>query len=438
MIRTLDLRGQRPSRAEFLELIPRNSTDVSVALATAQQLIEDVRAQGATALRNQAEQLDKVHDYEIRVPQSHIDDALAALTPELRSSLNEAISRVRQGSRAQIPASQETTIAPGAVITQRWQPVERVGLYVPGGKAVYPSSVIMNVVPAQEAGVKSLALASPPQAHYSGRVHPTILAAAGLLGITEVYAMGGAGAIGAFAYGVPELDLLPVNVITGPGNVYVAAAKRVVRGVVGIDSEAGPTEILIIADDSAVPAYVAADLISQAEHDEMASAVLVTDSTELAQQVLEEVSRQVPNTAHSERVTIALSGSQSAVVLVDNLDVAIDFSNAYGPEHLEIQTEQNGSIIPLITNAGAIFQGNFTPVSLGDYSAGSNHVLPTAGQALFSSGLGAYTFLRPQQIIEYTREALSEVAQGIRALAQDEDLPAHADAVDIRFEQGNN
>lgn len=438
MIRTLDLRGQRPTRAEFLELIPRNSTDVSVAITTAQQLISDVQTLGTVALRKQAEQLDKVLDYDIKVPQSHIDEALASLTPELKSSLEVAISRVRRGSRAQIPALQETTIAPGAVITQRWQPVERVGLYVPGGKAVYPSSVIMNVVPAQEAGVTSLALASPPQANYGGRVHPTILAAAGLLGVSEVYAIGGAGAIGAFAYGVSELGLDPVNVITGPGNVYVAAAKRVVRGVVGIDSEAGPTEILIIADDSAVPAFVAADLISQAEHDEMASAVLVTDSTDLAQHVVDEISKQVVHTAHSERVITALSGSQSAVVLVDNLEVAIDFSNAYGPEHLEVQTKQNSSIISMITNAGAIFQGNFTPVSLGDYSAGSNHVLPTAGQALFSSGLGAYTFLRPQQIIEYSREALSDVAQGIRALAQDEDLPAHADAVDIRFEQGNN
>jgi histidinol dehydrogenase len=291
----------------------------------------------------------------------------------------------------------------------------------------------MNVVPAQVAGVHSIALASPPQAHCGGRVHPTILAAAGLLGVNEIYAMGGAGAIGAFAYGVEDLDLVPVNVVTGPGNVYVAAAKRLVRGRVGIDSEAGPTEILIIADSSARAEYIAADLISQAEHDEMASAVLVTDSADLAAAVAEEINLQAEITTHSARVKIALEGPQSAIVLVDDLSVAVDFSNAYGPEHLEIHSEHASQLVTQITNAGAVFVGDFTPVSLGDYSAGSNHVLPTAGQALFSSGLGAYTFLRPQQIIEYSKDALKEVAQGIRVLADDEDLPAHGDAVDIRF-----
>jgi histidinol dehydrogenase len=368
--------------------------------------------------------LDKVSDYEIRVPQSHIDEAVAALSSELRSSLETAIARVRVGSLAQIPQAVSSDIAPGAVITQRWQPVERVGLYVPGGKAVYPSSVIMNVVPAQVAGVRSIALASPPQAHFGGRVHPTILAAAGLLGVNEIYAMGGAGAIGAFAFGVEDLDLVPVNVVTGPGNVYVAAAKRLVRGRVGIDSEAGPTEILIIADSSAQADYVAADLISQAEHDEMA--------------VEEAIIHQAATTTHSARVKIALDGPQSAIVLVDDLSVAVDFSNAYGPEHLEIHSENASQLVSQITNAGAVFVGDFTPVSLGDYSAGSNHVLPTAGQALFSSGLGAYTFLRPQQIIEYSKDALKEVAHGIRVLADDEDLPAHGDAVDIRFNSEDN
>lgn len=438
MIRTLDLRGLRPTRAQFLGLIPRTEVDVDTALDVASEIISAVRTTGSLALREQALRLDKVSEYEIRVPQSHIDEAVAALSPELRSSLETAIARVRVGSLAQVPQAVSSDIAPGAVITQRWQPVERVGLYVPGGKAVYPSSVIMNVVPAQVAGVPSIALASPPQAHFGGRVHPTILAAAGLLGVNEIYAMGGAGAIGAFAYGVEDLDLVPVNVVTGPGNVYVAAAKRLVRGRVGIDSEAGPTEILIIADSSARADYVAADLISQAEHDEMASAVLVTDSVELATAVEKAIIHQAATTTHSTRVKIALGGPQSAIVLVDDLSVAVDFSNAYGPEHLEIHSKNASQLVSQITNAGAVFVGDFTPVSLGDYSAGSNHVLPTAGQALFSSGLGAYTFLRPQQIIEYSKDALKEVARGIRVLADDEDLPAHGDAVDIRFNSEDN
>jgi histidinol dehydrogenase len=438
MIRTLDLRGTRPSRAQFLDLIPRTEIDVEKALTVAEELISAVRLNGSSALREQALRLDKVENYDITVPQQHIDDAVASLSPELRLSLETAIARVRLGSAAQIPTASRTEVASGANISQRWQPVERVGLYVPGGKAIYPSSVIMNVVPAQAAGVSSIALASPPQAHFGGRIHPTILAAAGLLGITEIYAMGGAGAIGALSYGVEDLGLVPVNVVTGPGNVYVAAAKRLVRGRVGIDSEAGPTEILVIADSSANERFVAADLISQAEHDEMASAVLVTDSSDLADRVLSEVERQAVSTAHAERVAIALRGRQSAIVLVDDLSVAVDFSNAYGPEHLEIHTANASELVNKITNAGAIFVGDFTPVSLGDYSAGSNHVLPTAGQALFSSGFGAYTFLRPQQVIEYNKEALSEVAAGIRLLADDEDLPAHGDAVDIRFNTEDN
>lgn len=438
MIRTLDLRGRRPTRTEFLQLIPRTEIDVDSALEIAEKLISDVKLRGTEALRDQASQLDKVNDYEIRVPSSHIEEALSELSPGLRHSLETAITRVRLGSAAQVPPAVTTEVALGAVISQRWTPVDRVGLYVPGGKAVYPSSVIMNVVPAQVAGVPSIAIASPPQAHCGGRVHPTILAAAGLLGISEVYAMGGAGAIGAFAYGVDDLGLSPVNVVTGPGNVYVAAAKRLVRGQIGIDSEAGPTEILVIADKDANPKFVAADLISQAEHDEMASAVLVTDSSSLAEEVFNEVSNQALKTAHAPRVSSALSGPQSALVLVDDLDVAVDFSNAYGPEHLEIHVTRPNEILMRITNAGAIFLGNYTPVSLGDYSAGSNHVLPTAGQALFSSGLGAYTFLRPQQIVEYSKDALFEVASGIRLLADDEDLPAHGDAVDIRFNSEDN
>jgi histidinol dehydrogenase len=325
-------------------------------------------------------------------------------------------------------------LGPGAQIIQRWQPVNRVGLYVPGGKAVYPSSVVMNVVPAQVAGVSSVALASPPQQRFDGAVHPTILGAAGILGIDEVYAMGGAGAIGAFAYGVPGLNLDPVDIITGPGNVYVAAAKRLVRGVVGIDAEAGPTEILVIADASANAKLVAADLVSQAEHDELAAAILVTDSSELALAVAAEVESLASTTRHGSRVREALTGQQSAVVLVADLVAAAAFSNAYAPEHLEIHTAEPGAVLDAITSAGAIFLGEDSPVSLGDYLAGSNHVLPTGGQSRFTAGLGAFTFLRSQQVIRYDRNALDDARSSIVALSNAEDLPAHGDAVTARFE----
>lgn len=330
-----------------------------------------------------------------------------------------------------MPPQTLTEIAPGARVLQRWMPVRRVGLYVPGGKAVYPSSVVMNVVPAQVAGVAEVALASPPQRAHDGRVHPVILAAARLLEVDEVYAMGGAGAIGAFAYGVAGLGLDPVDVVTGPGNNFVAAAKRAVAGVVGTDSEAGATEILIVADDSADPGLVAADLISQAEHDEQASAVLVTDSEALAAAVAAELPPLVARTRHTARIVSALAGPQSAIVLVDDLAAATAFSNAYAPEHLELHLADPDP--SAFVHAGAVFVGPDTPVSLGDYLAGSNHVLPTGGQARYAAGLSASTFLRPQQVIEYDRAALAAVREDVVTLAQAEDLPAHGEAVEARF-----
>jgi len=433
MIQTIDLRGVQPTRAAFQRLVPRPVVDVQVAMSVASELIDDVRHRGVAALTEQAERFDGAAPASVRVPQAEIDAAVEALPADVREALEEAIARVREATAAQVPPPTETVIRPGASIVQRWEPVERAGLYVPGGKAVYPSSVVMNAVPAQIAGVASVALASPPQREFGGAVHPVILGAAGLLGIDEVYAMGGAGAIGALAYGVEELGLDPVQVITGPGNIYVAAAKRVVRGQAGIDSEAGTTEILVIADDSADPAYVAADLVSQAEHDEAAASLLVTDSPAFAERVVAELDALAGATKHSERVRTALGGPQSAVVLVDDLDAAAAFSNAYGPEHLELQTADPQELLGSIRNAGAIFLGPTSPVSLGDYLAGSNHVLPTGGQARFSSGLGAYSFLRPQQVVQYDREALQEVADRIVALSTAEDLPAHGEAVTQRF-----
>ena len=433
MIRTLDLRGQQLTLAQLLRLAPRAQIDVTVAADAAHALISDVRTRGEAALLDQAERFDGVRPERVRIHSAEISAAVAGLDPTVRDALEEAIVRVRAASRTQVPESSVTSLGPGADVIQRWSPVGRVGLYVPGGKAVYPSSVVMNVVPAQVAGVSSVALASPPQQKFGGAIHPTILGAAGLLGVDEIYAMGGAGAIGAFAYGIPDLALDPVDVITGPGKVYVAAAKRLVRGVCGIDSEAGPTEIVVIADASADADLVAADLISQAEHDELAAAVLVTDSPELADQVSALLVTLAATTAHSERVRIALTGVQSAIVLVDDMDEAARFSNAYGPEHLEIQTVEPGTVLDRIENAGAIFLGAHSPVSLGDYLAGSNHVLPTGGQSRFSSGLGAYTFLRPQQVISYSRQALQLVEKKLVALANAEDLPAHGQAVSARF-----
>ncbi|MEO7006575.1 MAG: histidinol dehydrogenase [Terrimesophilobacter sp.] len=433
MIQRIDLRGRTTTPAELLALVPRARTDVSVATAIAEELIDDVRMRGEAALLDQAERLDRIRPPRVRVGTEEISAAVLGLDPQVRAALEEAISRVREASTAQLPTATVTTLADGGKVVQRYSPVRRVGLYVPGGKAVYPSSVVMNVVPAQVAGVLSVALASPPQREFGGSVHPTILGAAGLLGVDEVYAMGGAGAIAAFAYGVPAIALEPVQLITGPGNVYVAAAKRFVRRFVGIDAEAGPTEIMVIADGEADPFLVASDLISQAEHDELAAALLVTDSGELADAVTAELDRLVPQTKHRERVAAALDGQQSGIVLVNDMTGAAAFSNAYGPEHLEIQTSDPDSVLAAVDSAGAIFIGENSPVSLGDYMAGSNHVLPTGGQARFAPGLGAYTFLRPQQVVRYGEHALHEAESKIVALATAEDLPAHGAAVTARF-----
>lgn len=431
MLRTIDLRGRALTSADLLATVPRATAAREEALTTAARIVADVASHGETALRDQADRFDGVTGHEIRVPASHLDDAVAALDPAVRSALDEAIARVRAASAAQIPPPTTTELAPGARVSQRWQPVRRVGLYVPGGKAVYPSSVVMNVVPAQVAGVSEIALASPPQRDHGGRVHPVILAAARLLGVDEVYAMGGAGAIGALAHGVPALGLEPVDVVTGPGNNFVAAAKRAVAGLVGTDAEAGATEILIVADDTADPGLVAADLISQAEHDEQASAVLVTTSPQLAEAVVADIVPRAAATRHSGRVAAALGGPQSAVVLVDDLAAATAFSNAYAPEHLELHLADPRP--EDFVHAGAVFVGPDSPVSLGDYLAGSNHVLPTGGQARYSAGLSAATFLRPQQVIEYDRSALEAVRDAIVTLAEAEALPAHGEAVVARF-----
>lgn len=434
MIR-IDLRGRTLGRRELHDVLPRAELDVEHAVATVAPLVADVRERGAAALRDLAERFDGVRPEHLRVPADALARAAEELDPALGEALAEAIRRVRAVHASQVPWGGTVAVAPGARVRQRYVPVRRVGLYVPGGLAVYPSSVVMNVVPAQVAGVTSLAVASPPQRE-TGLPHPLVLAACALLGVDEVYAAGGAQAVAAFAYGfVDEQDgtrCEPVDVVTGPGNVYVAAAKRLVRGIVGIDAEAGPTEIAILADDTADPDHVASDLVSQAEHDPLAAAVLVTPSTALAEAVEARVAARAAATANGQRAATALAGPQSAVVLVDDLEAGLAVVDAYGAEHLEIQTVDAAARAERVSCAGAIFVGPYSPVSLGDYLAGSNHVLPTGGSARYASGLGVHAFVRSVQVVEYDRPALAEVADRIVALADAEHLPAHGEAVRAR------
>ncbi|GAB10124.1 histidinol dehydrogenase [Gordonia araii NBRC 100433] len=436
MLSRTDLRGSTPTAAQLRRALPRGGTDVNAVLPTVTPVVQDVQSHGAVAALDYGERFDKVRPATVRVPAQVIADAAAGLDPAVTAALRESIDRARLVHADQRRATVTTEVAPGGRVAEKWIPVRRVGLYVPGGNAVYPSSVVMNVVPAQAAGVPSLVVASPPQADFGGWPHPTILAACALLGVDEVWAVGGAQAVALLAYGGADTDgaeLDPVDLITGPGNIYVTAAKRLVRGVVGIDSEAGPTEIAILADESADPAHVAADLISQAEHDVMAASVLVTDSETFADAVDEQVAIQAAATKHSERVAEALGGPQSGIVLVDDLEAGLRVVDEYAAEHLEIQTRDAASIAERVRNAGAIFVGPYSPVSLGDYCAGSNHVLPTSGSARFASGLSVQTFLKGVHIIDYDRAALGEVAGQVVTLADAEDLPAHGDAVKARF-----
>jgi histidinol dehydrogenase len=381
-----------------------------------------------------AQEFDGVRPTAIKVSQSDLDSALQKLDPKVRTALELSIGRIKKVHNDQVRSEKTTTLVEGATVTEKWIPVDRVGLYVPGGRAVYPSSVMMNVIPAQIAKVRSIAIASPPQKEFGGLPHPTILATCALLGVTEVYAVGGAQAIALFAYGM-EGVCEKVDLVTGPGNIYVAAAKRALRGLIGIDSEAGPTEIAILADSTALPSDVAADLISQAEHDVIAAAILVTDSLQLAEKTAEELKVRVAATKHSDRISQALSGVQSAIVLVDDINQGIDVANAYAAEHLEIQCRDARQVSTKIRNAGAVFIGRFTPVSLGDYSAGSNHVLPTGGCACHSSGLSVQSFLRGLHFVEYSQDAFSQIAETVVTLANAEDLPAHGEAMLVRFEK---
>lgn len=434
----IDLRGAELTAARLRTALPRGGADVEAVLPRVRPIVQDVAERGAEAALEYGASFDGVRPAAVRVADAALADALAGLDATVVDALRVMIERTRAVHADQRRTDVTTTLGPGATVTERWVPVERVGLYVPGGTAVYPSSVVMNVVPAQAAGVASLVVATPPQARFGGLPHPTILAAARLLGVDEVWAVGGAQAVALLAHGGTDTDgrdLAPVDMITGPGNIYVTAAKRLCRSRVGIDAEAGPTEIAILADGTADPVHVAADLISQAEHDELAGSVLVTPSEDLAAATEAQVAAQLGTTVHRERVTAALGGPQSAIILVDDLDAGVRVVNAYAAEHLEIQTVDAATVAGRITAAGAIFVGAFAPVSLGDYCAGSNHVLPTAGSARHSSGLSVQTFLRGIHVVDYTEAALKDVSGHVLALAEAEDLPAHGEAVRRRFER---
>ncbi|KFI61295.1 histidinol dehydrogenase [Bifidobacterium pullorum subsp. gallinarum] len=438
-MRIIDLRGKRLTRAEMLAAMPRAEMGTDEATELVQPILDDVKARGAAALRDFEEKFDHVRPEHLRVPAEAMTAALEELDPAVRASIEESVRRSRAVAASQVPEDFHTDLAPGARVAERWIPVQRVGLYVPGGKAVYPSSVIMNAVPAQAAGVESLAIATPPKTA-DGLPDKTILATCAILGVDEVYAVGGAQAIAMFAYGARgtepqdgEVLCEPVDKITGPGNIFVATAKRMVSGIVGIDAVAGPTEIAIIADAGANPEYLAADLIGQAEHDELAGSVLITDSEEIATKTQESLNRRVPRTKHAERVATSLTGRQSGIILTDGLGQSIDAANAYAAEHLEIQTADADAVVKRIRNAGAIFRGPYSPVPLGDYMSGSNHVLPTSGTARFAAGLGVHTFMKPVEVIEYDEEGLKALAARINTFAVSEDLPGHGECVLTRF-----
>lgn len=440
MIRRIDLRGrgENLSRSFVSGLIPRASLSIESVMPAVQEIIEKVRSGEESSILELGASFDGIAPAKLRVPADVIDGALRSLDPKVREALTLSIERITTVHRAQVRKEERIKVSEGAFVTERWIPVDRVALYVPGGRAVYPSSVMMNAIPAQIAKVPSIAILSPAQRENDGWPHPTILATAALLGIEEIYALGGAIAIASAAYGVRNREgdfvMEPADMVTGPGNIYVAAAKRALRGRIGIDSEAGPTEIAIIADASADARAVAADLISQAEHDTIAAAVLITDSESLADAVTEELQPRVKMTRHHDRITEALAGEQSAIVLVDSLADAVVVANHYAAEHLEIQTRDDERWASEIRNAGAVFLGKYTPVSLGDYSAGSNHVLPTGGCACHSSGLSVQSFLKGLHFISYEKEALREVADSVITLAEAENLPAHGEAISVRFD----
>jgi len=402
---------------------------VAAARTSVRALVADVAERGDHAVAEAARRLDGVDvpPAAWRATPAELAAAEAALDPPLRAALLDAIERAQAFHRVQRPPDLVWEGRPGVRLVQRFVPLERAGVYVPGGLGAYPSSVVMNVVPAQAAGVASIALATPPGP--GGRGHPAILGAAALLGVTEVWLLGGAQAVAALACGTATVPA--VDSVTGPGNLYVALAKREVADRVRTDGFPGPTEVAIMADAAADARLVALDLIAQAEHDPLAACLLVTDEPALWKAVEPILAQEVGGAAHRDRVERAFAG-QSAVVLCDDLEMMLRICETFAPEHLELLVQDAAAVAGRVRRAGAVFVGPWTPVALGDYAAGTNHVLPTAGTARFAAGLSTYDFLRPMQLAEFDRSALEAAAPTVAALSAAEDLPAHGRAVAAR------
>jgi len=411
-------------------LLPRAEQSIESVMVDVQALIAEVEAQGEKAIREQISRFDQVNHPVLKVEKQQLEEALEQVDDSLIEAMRESISRLRKSSQDSLPQQVTTEYGNSAKVTQRYSPVDSVAVYAPGGKAVYPSSVIMNVVPAQVAGVGRIGLFSPAQ--QNGLPATEVLAAAAVLEIDEVYSIGGVGAVASAAFGIESIGLEPFRMFTGPGNIYLAAAKRALRGLIGIDSEAGPTEIMVLADEQSSVDYVASDLLSQAEHDENAACVLVTTSMQLAERVNANLITRLETTANQSRARSSLEGPQSIILVVESLESMITVANEYAAEHLSLQLADNDEAARQITNAGALFMGPYSPVSLGDYMAGSNHVLPTGGQGKHSSGLSVFTFLRAQQVIDYTKQELLELEPKLISFTGAEGLPAHGEAISAR------
>ncbi len=405
-----------------------SSSGVENAEATVRDVIAAVRSRGDAAVREFTARFDRVELDDLRVPQQEIEASWAAAPLELRDALQLAHRRITAFHREQLPQDISIKGTHGEKLGRRWRPVQRAGLYVPGGRAAYPSTVLMNAVPAQVAGVKRLVMVTPPGP--DGQVNPAVLTAARVAGISEIYRVGGAQAIAALAWGTESIP--NVDVITGPGNLFVTLAKKAVYGRVGIDSLAGPSEVLVIADDTADPELVAADLLAQAEHDPLAAAILLTTSAKLVEQVPQQLELQLKD---HPRHDVAASSIRDwgLIVHCDNLEQAAELSDRFAPEHLELQVADPHSLAERIQQAGAIFLGHHTPEAAGDYLAGPNHTLPTSGTARFSGALSVETFMRHTSLIDFNHEALEATGAAIMALAASEGLHSHRESVRRRL-----
>ncbi len=426
-MKQLSGKSQEIAQLLYEEQIALNAETVSVE-EVVKDIVADVAQNGDEALIRYNQQFDGIYVEQLAVSDEMIDEAFAAIDPQILSALQKAKANIESYHLQQVEKGFEDQPSTGVIRGQLIRPLERVGVYVPGGTAAYPSSVLMNVVPAKIAGVSEIVMITPPQETY----HPAILVAAKLAGVDKIYQVGGAHGIAALAYGTESIP--KVDKITGPGNIYVATAKKLVYGLVGIDMIAGPSEIGVIADETANPVYVAADLLSQAEHDKLARAILVTNSVKLAQQVEQEIERQLESLPRKE-IAAASIADNGRIILTETVDEMFELMNLVAPEHLEIAMENAYEYLPFVKHAGSIFLGHFTSEPIGDYFAGTNHVLPTSGTSRFYSALGVHDFIKRIQYTQYSKEAVQAASQAITTLAYSEGLAAHARAIEVRNEE---